>query len=186
MLQFLASLLSWSDRRRILSSNRQGAFSLYQFLVEIGPTHGKSRVKSVLKKTSDMAFRTGWSSMNSMTQEKLVRSPSNVVLTHDGKRKPCIRSSGCYDENQSKQGAGRATKRSRNASRHRSFFHSVYLPSCDICWICFSSLERLQSPGVWLGGYSFIVNRNWLATNCMGPKTNARSIIQSWYVFELC
>lgn len=55
-----------------------------------------------------------------------------------------------------------------------------YSPGLVIPLICFSRLSRLQSPGVWLGGYSFMVSRNLLAIDWSGTRTKARSIIQSW------
>ncbi len=47
----------------------------------------------------------------------------------------------------------------------------VYSPPTVMFLICFSSPSRLQSPGVWLGGNSFMLIRNLLATTCIGPST---------------
>ena len=63
------------------------------------------------------------------------------------------------------------------AGRHftstaRAFYSRVYEAYCPPAFMCliFSSSDlRLQSPGIWLGGKSFSVITNLLATTCMGP-----------------
>jgi len=55
----------------------------------------------------------------------------------------------------------------------------IYFPAEVIPLTCFSSESRLQSPGRWLGGNSFNVSRNLLATVCSGTSTKARSMNQS-------
>ena len=51
----------------------------------------------------------------------------------------------------------------------------LLVPASIIFWI----FSRLNEPGVWLGGYSFMVSRNLAARLCIGMMTKGRSRNQS-------
>ena len=53
-----------------------------------------------------------------------------------------------------------------------------YLPPM-VAWIFFWIPSRLKEPGVWLGGYSFMVMRKFPATLCIGARMKTRSRNQS-------